>query len=93
MTGLTQFDTSRLFEYTNGRVFTTENKQSSENCFRIDLEGIIENASTLKTILLGYTITKWSQANWMTCDDNWTSCTNLAEFDHPQVHMEQVACW
>ena len=28
----------------------------------------------------------------MSFNDNWTSCTDVAGFDHPQVHMEQVAC-
>ena len=29
----------------------------------------------------------------MSFDDNWISCIDLAEFDHPHVHMERVACW
>ena len=92
MTSLTQFDASCLFENTNGHVFTTRKEQRSENCLRINLEDTMEYASTLKTILRGYTITKWTQANCMSLHDSWTSCTDLAEFDHPQVDMERVAC-
>ena len=29
----------------------------------------------------------------MSFNDNWTSYTNLAKVDHPQVLMERVACW
>ena len=47
MTGLAQFDAICLFECTNGRVFTTGNEQSAENCLRIKLEETIECASTL----------------------------------------------
>ena len=27
----------------------------------------------------------------MSFDENWTSCTDLGEFDHPQVTMERAA--
>ena len=93
MTDLIQFDASCLFEYTNGQVSTTGNEQSSEICLRIDLEETIEYASTLKTTLRGYILTKWTRANWISFDNNCTSCTDRAEFDHPQIHMERVACW
>ena len=91
MTDLTQCDASCLFEYTNGQVSTTGNEPSSGNYLRIDLEETIEYASTLKTTLRGYTLIKWTQANWMDFEVNWTRCTDLAEFDHPSVHTERVA--
>ena len=60
-------------------------EQSSETCLRIDPEETTEHASILKTILGGYTLTKWSRANPMSFNDNWTSCTSLAELNHLQV--------
>ena len=60
---------------------------------RIDLGETIGYAWTRKTIHCGYTLTKWSQVNWMNFDDSWTSYIDLAEFDHPRVRMERVACW
>ena len=93
MTGLTPFDASGLFRYTNGQVSTNGREQSWETYPRIDLGETTEHASTLKRILCRYTLTKWTRANWMSFDDNLTSCTDLAEFDHPQVHMERIACW
>ena len=92
MTDLTQFDASCLFRYTNGQVSTTGNEPRSASCLRIDLEGTIQYASTVKTTLGRHTLIKWTQANWMSFDVNWTSCTNLAEFDQPQVHTERVPC-
>ena len=92
-TGLIPFDVSCLFKYTNGQVSTIRNEQSSEICLRIDLEETTECALTLKTTLRGYTLTKWTGANWISFDDNWTRCNDLAEFDHLQVHMERVSCW
>ena len=70
-----------------------QKERSSETCLRINLEETTKCTPILKTILCGYTRTKWTRANWMSFDDNWTSCTDLAEFDHLQVHMERVACW
>ena len=93
MTGLIPLDASCPVEYTNGQVSTIGNEQISEICLGIDLEETIEYARTLKTTLHGYILTKWTQSNWMSFDDNWTGYTHLAKFDHPQVHMEQVACW
>ena len=29
----------------------------------------------------------------MNFDDSWTSYIDLAESDHPRVHMERVTCW
>ena len=92
MTDLTQLDASCLFEHTNGKISTTGTEQSSENCLHIDLEETIEYAWTLKTTLRGYTLIKWTQANRMSFDANWTSCHGLTEFDYPQTHMERVAC-
>ena len=70
MTGLTLFDGSCLFEYTNGRTSTTGIKQSSETYLRIDLVESIEYASIRKTIHRGYTITKWTQVNWMNFENS-----------------------
>ena len=92
MLDVTEFDTNGLFKYRNGRVVTTRNEPSSENCIRIDLEEIIEYASTLKTTLRGNTLIRWTQAKSMSFDVNWTSYIQRAEFDHPQAHTEQVAC-
>ena len=93
MTGLTPFDASRLFEYRNGQASTIWRKRSSETYLRIDLGETIEYASIWKTIHRGYTLTKWTRVNWMIFDDNRTSYIDLAEFDHPRVHMGRVACW
>ena len=93
MKGLTPFDASCLFKYTNGQTSTTGRKRSSETYLRIDLGETIEYASIRKTIHRGYTLTKWTRVNWMNFDDSWTSYIDLAEFDHPRVHMERVACW
>ena len=93
MTGLTPFDASCLFGYINGQVSTIGRERSSETYLRIGLGETTEYASILKTIHRGYTLTTWGRANWMSFEDNWTSCINLAEFDHPQVHMALVACW
>ena len=65
MKGLTPFNASCLFGYTNGQVYTIGKGQSSETCLRIDLEESIEYASIRKTILRGYTLTKWTRAIWM----------------------------
>ena len=92
MTHFILFDASCPFEYTNWQVFTIREEQSLEPYLRIDLEETIKYASTLRTTLRVYSLTKWIQANWMSFDDNWTSCTNLAEIDHAQAHMERVAC-
>ena len=91
--GLTQFDARCLVECTNKQVSTTGNEQSSEICLCIDLEETIVYASTLKAALRGYILTKWTRTNCRSFDNNWPSCTNLAEFDHPHVHLERVACW
>ena len=63
MTGLTPFDASCLFEYTNGRTSTTGKKRSLETYLRIDLVKIIEYTSIRKTIHRGYTLTKWTRVN------------------------------
>ena len=60
MTGLTPFDASCLFEYTNGQPSTTGRKQSSATYLRIDLGKITECASIQKTIHRGYTLRKWT---------------------------------
>ena len=91
MTDWIPFDASCLFEYKKGQVSTIRNEQSSEICLRIDLEETIKYAWALRTTLRGYTLTKWTLANWMSFDNNWTSCTDLAEFEHPQAHMERAA--
>ena len=70
-----------------------ERKRSSETYLRIDLGETIEYASIQKTIHPGYTLTKWTQVSWINFEDSWTSYIDLAKFDHPRVHMEQVACW
>ena len=93
MTGLTPFDVSCLFGYINGQASTIGRKRSSEIYLRIDLGETTEYASIRKTLHRGYTLTKWTRANWMSFDDNWTSYIDLTEFDHLQVHMERVACW
>ena len=53
----------------------------------MDLEETTEYAAILKTNLRWCTPTKWTRANWMSFDDNWTSSIDLAELDHRQVHM------
>ena len=93
MTGSTEFDASCLFEYTNVQTSSTGRKRSSETYLSIDLEGTIEYASIRKTIHPGYNLTKVTRVNWMNFDDSWTNYIDLAEFDHPRVHMERVACW
>ena len=93
MTGLNPFDARCLYGYINGQVATTGRERSSETYLRIDLGETTVYASIRKTIHRGYTLTKCTRANWMSFDVNCTSCIDLAEFDHPQVHMEQVACW
>ena len=80
---LTPFEASCLFGFINGRVSTIGRKRSSETYPRIDQGETTEYAWILKTIHRGYTLTKWTRANWMSFDDNWTSCIDLAEFDHP----------
>ena len=91
MMDLTKFDTSCLFECTNGQVSTTRNEPSLANRLCINVEETIEYASTLRTTLRGYSLIKCPQACWMTFDANWTSCTDLAEFNHSPVHTERVA--
>ena len=94
MTGLNSFDASCLFGYIIGQVCTIGRERSLETYLCIYLGETTEYASILKTIgHRGYTLTKWTRANWMSIHENWTSCIDLAEFDHPQVHMERVACW
>ena len=93
MPGLIQFDARCLVECTNGQVSTTGNEQSLEICLRIDLDETIEKASTLKTTLRGYILTKKTRTNCRSFNNNWPSCTDLAEFDHPHVLLERVACW
>ena len=68
-------------------------ERSLKTDHRIDLRETTEYNSILKTILRGYTLRKWTPANSMSFHYNWTSCTGLAEFDRPQVHMERVDCW
>ena len=87
-TDFTQLDASCPVECTNGQVPTAGKEQSSENCLRIDQEVTIQYASTLRTMLRGYTLTKWTQVNWMSFKDKWASCTDAAKLDHPQVGME-----
>ena len=93
MTDLTPFDASCLFQYTNRQTSTTGGKRSSETYLRIDLGETIEYASIWKTIHRGYTLTKCIRVNWMNFDNSWTSYIDLAELNHPRVHMERVACW
>ena len=93
MTGLTPFDASCLFGYRNGRASTIGIQRSSEIYLCIDLGATTEYASILNTINRWYTLTNLTRANWMSFDNNWTSCIDLAEFDHPRVHMERSACW
>ena len=90
MTGLPPFDASCLFGYTNWQASTIGRKQSSEIYLRIALGETIEYASIRKTIHRGYTLTKWTRVNWISFDVTWTSYIDLAESDHPQVHMEQM---
>ena len=91
-TGLTPFDASCLFEYTNGQTSTTGRKQSSETYLGFNPVEIIEYASIWKTIRRGCTLTKWTRVHWMNFNDSWTSYINLAKSDHARVHMERVAC-
>ena len=83
MTGLTPFDATSRSDYTSGRTSTTGRRRSLETYLRIDVVEIIECASIRKTIHLGCTLTKWTRVNWMNFDDNWTSCIDLVESDHP----------
>ena len=83
-TDLTPFDSSCLFQYTNGQTSTTWRKRSSETYFRIDLGETIEYGLIWNTINRGYTLTKWTRVNWMNSDDSWTSYIHLAELDHPE---------
>ena len=92
MTGLTPFDASCLFKYIYGQDSTIGRKRSSETYLRIDLVEIIKYASIRKTIQRGYTLTKWTRVNCIIFDNNWTRYIDLADFDHPRVHMERVAC-
>ena len=50
MTGLTPFDANYRIGYTSGQTSTTGRKRSMETYLRIDLEEIIEYASTLVTL-------------------------------------------
>ena len=93
MTGLTPLDGGCLFEYANGQASTIGRKRSSDTYLRIDPGQTIEYTSIRKTIHRGYTLTKWTRVNWMNFNDIWTSYIDLAQFDHPPVHVEQVACW
>ena len=93
MTGLTPFEESCLFGYIIGQVPTIGRKRSSETYLRIALGETTEYVSIWETIHRGYTLTKWTRAIWMSFDDHWTSCINLAEFDHPQVRMEANGEW
>ena len=58
MTGLPPFDVSCLCGYINRRVSTIGREQRSETYLRIDLGETTEYAWILKTIHLGYTLTK-----------------------------------
>ena len=80
---------SCLFGYINGQI----SKQSSETYLRIDLGETTEYASIRKTIHRGYTLTKWTRADRMSFNNNWTSYIDLAQSNHPQVHVERVARW
>ena len=60
MRGLTPFDASCLFEYTNWQTSTTVRKRSLGSYLRTDLVGTIEYASIRKTIYRGCTLTKWT---------------------------------
>ena len=93
MTGLTPFDASCLFEYTNRRTSTTGRKWSLVTYLRIDLVEIMEYASIRETIHRQCTLTEWTRANEMNFDNSWTSYMDLAQSDHPRVHTERVACW
>ena len=87
MTGLIPFDASCLLKYTNGRTSTTGKNRSLETYLRMNLVEIIEYASFRKTIHRGCTLTKRIRVNWMNFDDSWTSYIDLAESDHPRVHI------
>ena len=76
-----KFDASCVFEYTNGRRSTTGSELSLANYLHIDLEETIENVLTQATTPDGYILLRWSRANSMSCDVNWTSYTDLAELD------------
>ena len=90
MTSLTLFDASCLFGYINGQVSTIGRDRILKTYLRMDMGETTKYASILKTILRGYTFTKWTRAHWMSFHDKWTSCNDLAEFDHLQVHMERI---
>ena len=90
---MSPFDASCLFKNTNWQVSTIGKERSLETCLRMDLEATTEYASIPITIVRGYTLTKWTPANWMSFNNNWASCKDLAKFDHLQVNMERVACW
>ena len=93
MTGLTPFDVTGLFGYINGQVSTIGRKRSSDTYLLIDHGETTEYPSIRKTIHRGYNLLKRTRANETSFDDKWTSCIDSAELDHPQVHMERVACW
>ena len=60
MRSLTLFDASCLFGYVNGQISTIARERSSETYLRIDLGKTTKYASILKTMLRGYTLTKWT---------------------------------
>ena len=69
-TDLIRFDKDCQPKYTNGRVSTTGNKLSLRNYLQIDLDDSIEYTLTQTTTLRGWTLIKWTQANWMSFDRN-----------------------
>ena len=76
-----KFGATCVLEYTNGRGSTTGNELSLANYLQIDLEGTIEYALTQTTSPNGYILIRLTRANSMYFYVNWTSYTDLAEFD------------
>ena len=89
---LIKLDANCLLKQTNGRVSTTGNDPSLRSYLHINLEETIEYALTQTKTLHAYNLIRWTRASWVSFDVNWTSYTDLAEFDHPQPCTEQVAC-
>ena len=67
-----KLDANCVLEYTNWPVCTTGNEPSFGNYLYTDPEETIEDALTRKTTLPEYTVTRWTQANWMSFDLKWT---------------------
>ena len=67
---LINLDANCELEYTNGGVSTTRNEPSSGNHLHTDLGKTIRSPLTPTTALRGYTLIRWSRANWMSFDAN-----------------------